>query len=314
MMTRIAIVCAWPKSDPAAHELLAVRRPGVRLETLESRSLGLRVPGGVTADGAPLQYDAYLVRSLNPWGCIQVQYDLIELLSLSGYPVINQPHALSLAESKLQTSYLLAQAGIPTPRTVVAPDGAAAEAALAEFGRGVVKPIYGALGEGLLLLTAGQDEERLKKYAEDGPVYIQEYLPAGWRDLRILVLGGRMLTAAYREAAPGEWRANVSQGGRCVPCEPSRELVSLAIEAARVVGLDYAGVDLIEGPHGYLVVEVNGSPGWQGVAQATGCDVAGALVDYVVGAAQAKREPHVNANDQEYAGSAAAGAGESMSH
>ena len=286
-MIQIAVVSARPRRDPAVQALLAVRRRGVELRALDPSHLGLRVPGGVTARRAPLRASVWLVRRLNHAGSVDVQFDLLELAEWQGFRLINPPRGLSISESKLQTTFLLARDGIRTPRTVTATTLAEARAALAEFGQAVLKPIYGSLGEGLLRLAAGADDGMLRRALRAGPVYLQEYLPSGARDLRILVLGGEVLGAIYREAPPGEWRANISQGGRCVACTPPAEAVDAAVRATRLLGLDYAGVDLIAGPGGWHVIEVNGSPGWQALAEATGRDVASALVDYAVRVARA---------------------------
>jgi RimK family alpha-L-glutamate ligase len=102
----------------------------------------------------------------------------------------------------------------------------------------------------------------------------------GGRDVRAFVVGGRVLGAIERAAADGDWRANVARGASAHPRELSSEWAQLAIQAADIVGADYAGVDLIQGREGSVfVLEVNGIPGWQGLQQATGIDVAAAIVD-----------------------------------
>lgn len=267
--------------------LLAVRRRGVELRALDPSHLGLRVPGGVTARRAPLRASVWLVRRLDRTGDVDVQFDLLELAEWQGFRLINPPRGLAISESKLQTTFLLARAGIRTPRTIAVTTLAEARAALAELGQAVLKPIYGSLGEGLLRLDRSVDDGFLRRALRAGPLYLQEYLPNGARDLRILVVGEEVLGAIYREAPPGEWRANLSQGARCVACVPPAEAADAAVRATRLLGLDYAGVDLIAGPNGWNVIEVNGSPGWQALAEATGLDVAGALVDYAVRVARA---------------------------
>jgi RimK family alpha-L-glutamate ligase len=110
--------------------------------------------------------------------------------------------------------------------------------------------------------------------------YLQEALPHDGRDLRALVVGGRVLAAIERVGSG--WRANLARGARARATELSAEQERLCMEAAEVLGVDYAGVDLLRAADGHeYVLELNGIPGWRGLQEATGDDVAGALVEHV---------------------------------
>ncbi|HEU4751829.1 MAG TPA: RimK family alpha-L-glutamate ligase, partial [Armatimonadota bacterium] len=242
--------------------------------------------GGVRwgAGAGMFPFDALLLRRLHPDRCHDVQFDLLEILEREGVLLINRPSAVSLAESKLQTTALLARAGVPVPRTVLAQEPGEAQEALRAFGQAVLKPVYGALGNDVVRADASAERgwlaERLRAH---GGLYVQEYIPGGESDIRALVVGDRVLAAMRRIPAPGEWRANIQRGAKGVPVRLSPAVERLAVRAARVLGLDYTGVDLIRSERGPLVIELNGAPGWQGLEAATGCDVPGALIDYTLG-------------------------------
>jgi ribosomal protein S6--L-glutamate ligase len=110
--------------------------------------------------------------------------------------------------------------------------------------------------------------------------------------VRLFVVGGRVLGAIERTAAPGDWRTNVARGGIARPIDPSSQWQECALAAAQAVGADYAGVDLLVSRTGDVyVLEVNGIPGWKGLQGATGLDVAAAIVQQVETRVAARLEP-----------------------
>jgi tetrahydromethanopterin:alpha-L-glutamate ligase len=183
------------------------------------------------------------------------------------------------------SSILLHRAGIPTPPTCVAEAQAEARAFLeAETAAGhevVAKPLFGSLGVGLRRLGAGMD---LPDLALCGGVwYLQRYIETGpgeggWRDFRVLVVGGVTAAAMVRHGT--SWVGNVAQGARCEPSHPDPELERLAVAACAAVGADHAGVDLVRDSAGrLLVLEVNGIPGWRGLQGTTPIDLADLVVE-----------------------------------
>jgi ribosomal protein S6--L-glutamate ligase len=113
--------------------------------------------------------------------------------------------------------------------------------------------------------------------------YVQRAVNHDGRDVRVFVVGGRVLGAIERRTSDGGWRTNVSRGGSARPFELPPAWEQLALRAAAAIGADYAGVDLLPSREGTVfVLEVNGIPGWQGLQHATGLDVAGALVEHLV--------------------------------
>ncbi len=204
-----------------------------------------------------------------------------------GVPTVNDPSVLELAGDKIRTSLRLAEARVPTPRTVVALSPEAAPAALRTIGYpAVLKPAVGSWGR--LMARVGSEEEASQiiehKSALASPVhsifYVQEYIEKPDRDLRAFVVGDEVIAAMYRYSS--EWRTNAARGGRVEAAPLTEELVDLSRRAARAVGGGVLAVDLMESPRGLVVHEVNPTPEFKALAGATGVDIAGKIVDYAV--------------------------------
>lgn len=297
-MYRIAIVTSCLNRDWASQELLDAANQlaeGAAVDPIafEMRSDG---PPYLTVHAEPSDsYDAYIPRGFNRQGEIDYQYEIFELLQQQGSLVINSPAAISLAESKAQTTFMLRQAGLPVPRTLVTQDLGQAIAAVKEYGMAVVKPLYGSHGLGIERLTSEISDEILPDFMDrHRVVYVQEYIPNDGRDIRAFVIGDEIPAAMYRIAREGEWRTNVHQGSRCEACELTPEIHEMCLAAARLAGLDYTGVDVMEGPDGPVILELNGTPSWYGLFEATGRNVAIDVVGHILGmleAGQFARQP-----------------------
>lgn len=239
--------------------------------------------------------DVIVVRGM-PVGSLEevvFRMDLLARLAARGTIVANSPRGLEIAIDKYLSLARLAAAGLPVPHTVVAQDPATIEAAWQGFGRDcVAKPLFGSCGRGLVRVadtTAVADLCRRYAPAGDsggppaagGVAYLQEFVPHhGW-DVRVLLVGDEAF-AIRRVAADGEWRTNLSVGGRGVPFTPPAEWLDLARRAAAVAEAGIAGVDLLPARDGrVLVLEVNAVPGWRGLESATGVDVAARVAGYL---------------------------------
>jgi len=236
--------------------------------------------------------DAVLARIIPNGSLEQVIFrvDALHWLEKRGVPVINSPRAIERTVDKFYTSALLSENGIPTPETVVCEDFATAMTVVRDMGDVIVKPIFGSMGHGLVRISDPDVAFRVLRPLEQTRTvyYIQRVVDHASRDIRAFVIGGRVLGAIERQAPDGDWRTNVSRGGNARPIELCDHDCQLAIRAAAAVGADYAGVDLLHSRDGdAYVIEVNGIPGWQGLQQATGIDVAGAIADLVAGRMQA---------------------------
>ena len=211
--------------------------------------------------------------------------DLLHRLQASGVRVLNPPRAVEICVDKYLATALLEAAGLRVPPTVVCQH---AEAALEAFetlgGDVVVKPLFGSEGRGMVRLSDPEMAWRTFRTLErtQAVLYLQRFIRhPGW-DLRIFVVGGRVLTAMRRRSR-GDWRTNVAQGGSAEPTRLGPEEERLALRAAAALGAPLAGVDLLPGPGGeWYVLEVNAVPGWRALAPATGVDVAAAVVRFLV--------------------------------
>ena len=198
--------------------------------------------------------------------------------------MVNSINAVLTAVDKFETSYRLQQAGVPTPAVVVAQEPVLAEEVLGRWGRAVVKPLFGSLGLGIELLENTEEGRAMLPTLLErfGAIYLQEFVPAEGHDIRAFVVGTRVAASIRRIAQPGEWRTNIHRGAEPDPCELDDATAALAVRAAQAIGLDYTGVDILEGPDGPMVIEVNGNPLWQGVLQATKRNMADDIMAWVV--------------------------------
>src|SRR5881296_98742 len=203
-----------------------------------------------------------------------------------GVPTVNPYEVVALCGDKVLASVRLAEAGVPTPRVVVALTPEAALKALDEIGYpAVLKPPIGSWGRLMAKVDDAEEAEQIieHKSALGSPnhsiFYVQEYVPKPERDLRVFVVGDEVVAAMYRFSK--EWRTNAARGATTEPLVPSPELSELALRASEAVGGGVLAVDLMESPKGLLVHEVNPTPEFKALTAATGIDVAGKVVDYV---------------------------------
>ncbi len=246
-----------------------------------------RVSAGVAAEAGSLtNFDAVIVRTMPPGSLEQVVFrmDVLQRLQARGVAVLNSPRALETCVDKYLASACLESAGLPVPPTIVCQDAETALAAFEQLGGDViVKPLFGSEGRGMVRVSDPELAWRTFRTLERTQcvLYLQQMIHhPGW-DLRVFVLGDRVLSAMRRHARDG-WRTNIAQGGRAEPVSVTAEEERLALEAARAVGAAAAGVDLLPGPDGrWYVLEVNAVPGWRALAPVTGVDVALELVRFL---------------------------------
>lgn len=179
------------------------------------------------------------------------QFEVCNALSVSNR-VINTPMAIFTCASKVLTSTLLSRNGIPTPRTFFTSSKKTASEIIGRLGEAVIKPVYGYDGNGIFLI-------RSPEQLGEPPYYLQEYVPND-RDFRVFVIDGEAVGAISR--ASDSLTHNIHQGGSGRPVEIDSRMAELAGSAARAVGADYAGVDLLPMGDDYCVLEVNGTPNW----------------------------------------------------
>lgn len=260
----------------------------VRLEIVDPSEIGvdlLRDRLRLRRRGTALPpYDAAIFRRVSPHGSFDFQIQILREWERILPVAINKVDPMLMAMDKLAVAVRLQEAGLPIPATVAVPDSKSAEELVRREGLAVAKPVFGSMGEGIQLWRDVPDLRRIiaEYLHEYGAVLLQEFVPSGGRDVRVFVVGRQAIAACTRTAQAGEWRTNIAQGGIPDLIEVTPELARLAVGAAEAVGLDYTGVDLIEGPSGWKVLEVNGSPSFLGLSRATGKDMARIILEYVV--------------------------------
>lgn len=242
-------------------------------------------PAALTSGGVSLLHmDAVLARIIPNGSLEQIIYrvDALHWIERHGVVVMNPPRAIERCVDKFYTDALLREAGLPTPETVVCEGIDAAMAAVRAMGDVIVKPIFGSMGQGLVRVSNPDVAFRVFRALEGARTvfYVQRAIGDGGRDVRVFVVGGTVIGAIERRAPAGEWRSNVARGARAVPVAVPDTWAAIARRAAAAVGAEYAGVDLLPAQDGSVfVLEINGIPGWRGLQEATGVDVAGAIVD-----------------------------------
>ena len=243
--------------------------------------------GGVTNGGRLLAGARAVLPRIIPSGSLeQIIYrvDTLHRLEEDGVRVMNSARAIERTVDKAWTSAILAQGDLPTPETVICERAEDAFEAFRALGQDVVvKPLFGSMGLGMSRVSDEDMAWRVFRVIETvrGVYYLQRFVPHEGRDIRAFVVGDRVLGAMQR-TAPG-WRTNFSRGGKAAPVDLPAEWANLAVRAAQLVGAEYAGVDLLPSTDGPVyVLEVNGIPGWEGLQQATGIDVAGAVIEQLL--------------------------------
>jgi ribosomal protein S6--L-glutamate ligase len=204
---------------------------------------------------------------------------------LGSYP-LNESVAITRARDKLRSMQILAREGIDLPITGFAhsPDDTADLIALVGGAPLVVKLVEGTQGIGVVLAETHQAAESVIDAFRglNAHILVQEYIrEANGCDIRLLVIGKKVVAAIERQAKPGEFRSNLHRGGIARKVNITAQERDIAIRAAMALGLDVAGVDILRAERGPLVMEVNASPGLEGIEGITGLDIAGLMIDYI---------------------------------
>lgn len=201
------------------------------------------------------------------------------------YP-LNESVAINRSRDKLRSLQLLSRRGIGLPVTGFAnkPDDVKEVIKLVGGAPVVVKLLEGTQGIGVVLAETQKAAESVIEgfMGLKANILVQEFIKeAGGADIRCLVVGGKVVAAMKRQGAPGEFRSNLHRGGSAHLIKITPEERSTAVRAARIMGLNVAGVDLLRSNHGPVVMEVNSSPGLEGIESASGKDVAGMIIKFI---------------------------------
>jgi ribosomal protein S6--L-glutamate ligase len=197
-----------------------------------------------------------------------------------------ESQALVRSRDKLRSLQLLAKAGIGMPKTAFASAPKNIDNVLEQVGGApvVIKLLEGTQGIGVILAETHKSAKSVIEsfLALKANILVQEFIKeAGGADIRAFIVDGKIVGAMKRQGLPGEFRSNLHRGGSANVIELTKEERETAIKAAKKLGLAIAGVDMLQSSRGPLVMEVNSSPGLEGIEGATGVDIAGKIIEYV---------------------------------
>ncbi|CAN5240650.1 RimK family alpha-L-glutamate ligase [soil metagenome] len=235
--------------------------------------------------GKPLsEYDAIIPRignSITYFGTAVVrQFEQMDVYTP------NTANGISNARDKLRATQILSRHNIAMPATTFVRNRADVRPAIERVGGApvVIKLLEGTQGIGVILAPEVKVAEAIIEtlHSTNQNVLIQHFVrESRGRDIRALVVGDRVVAAMRRTAVGDEFRSNVHRGGSVEPVEITAEYEQAAVRSAQIMGLKVAGVDMLEGADGPLVMEVNSSPGLEGIETATNLDIAGAIIDHI---------------------------------
>jgi ribosomal protein S6--L-glutamate ligase len=235
--------------------------------------------------GQPLEnFDAIIPRigaSKTFYGTAVVrQFEVMDVFSP------NQSQAISRSRDKLRSMQILAREGVGLPITGFAHATQDIDGLIEMVGGAplVIKLLEGTQGIGVVLAETYQAAKSVIEAFRglDANILVQEFIKeAGGADLRCFVVGDQVIAGMKRQSAEGEFRSNLHRGGNAEEALLSPEEIDTAIRAAQAMGLKIAGVDLLRSNHGPVVMEVNSSPGLEGIESATGIDVAGKIIEFI---------------------------------
>jgi ribosomal protein S6--L-glutamate ligase len=223
---------------------------------------------------------------------------VVRQFEMMGVYSVNGSQAISRARDKLRSLQILSRKGIGLPVTAFAHSTKDVRGVIAAVGGAplIIKLLEGTQGIGVVLAETEKAAESVIDAFRglNANILVQEYIAeAEGTDLRCFVVGNRVVAAMKRHAAPGEFRSNLHRGGTAERVKLTPEERSTALSASKAMGLRVAGVDIMRSRHGAVVIEVNASPGLEGIEAATDKDVAGLIIEYVASHAGAPgREDH----------------------
>jgi ribosomal protein S6--L-glutamate ligase len=234
--------------------------------------------------GTNLKYDAIIPRigaKHTFYGtAVVLQFEMMGVFSVNG------SQAITRSRNKLRTLQILAREGVGLPTTSFAHSSKDIKGIINEVNGAplVVKLLEGTQGTGVVLAETKKAAESLIAAFRElkANILIQDYIQESeGSDIRAFVVGGKVVASMRRRAAPGDFRSNLHKGGIAEKVKLNPDERKIALKSAKVVGLNVAGVDIIRSDHGPLVLEINSSPGLEGIEKISGKDVAGEIIQFI---------------------------------
>lgn len=285
---KLAILSCGPKAYSTIRLKEAAQQRGHNVKVLNTLKFAIDLQKGVPdlyfRQKALSDYDAVLPRigaSITYFGTAVVrQFQEMDVFCA------NTAHGINNSRDKLRSLQILSRHHIGIPRTTFVRDKKDVLPAIERVGGApvIIKLIEGTQGIGVLLAETVKAAESIIELLQSQKqnVLIQKFVAESkGKDIRAFVVGDRVVAAMRRVAQGQEFRSNVHRGGIAEQVELSDEYIETAVRSAQILGLRVAGVDMLEGANGPQIMEVNSSPGLEGIETCTGLDVAGAVIDYI---------------------------------
>lgn len=246
----------------------------------------------------PVELCDVLVPRLQLSSRIDLEVSIIKQFQLLKVPVVNGYLPTTIAKNKLRTQQVLTTKGIPVPKTVVVRKFEYLDNAIESVGGYpvVLKAPFGSYGCGVVIVESRRSLlsalDMFMRTMSSTVLMIQEYVSeAEGSDYRIFVVDGKIVASMKRQAKEGDFRSNLHLGGQASVVDLTKKEISVAIKATKAIGLQVAGVDILRSKNGPIVMEVNCNPGFTGLQDVTGIDVAKHIVEFAVKYAKAKKFP-----------------------
>ena len=216
------------------------------------------------------------------------------LLESRGARLFNSPSAIELSDDKYLTYLALKKAKLPLPETVAAPMtyhniGYREDFGfIGEYGKRlgypmVIKEVFGSFGEQVYLAESHEAAIEIIRKTDCRPVIFQKFISySSGRDIRINIVGGKAVASMERRSENGDFRANLTIGGKMKKITPDEKAIKLATEACRALGLDFGGGDLLYTENGYLICEVNSNAHFKNIMELTGVNIADKIFEYIL--------------------------------
>ena len=285
---KIAMLARNPKLYSHQRLLEAAEQRGHELRILNT----LRCTMNITSHRPSILYNGETLKGFDAVipriGASITHYGLAVLrqFEMMGVWPLNESVAVGRSRDKLRSMQIFAKHGLGLPVTAFAHDPKQTDEVLKIVGGApaVIKLLEGTQGIGVVL---GETNNSAKSVIEafrglNVNILVQEFIKeAGSSDIRIFVVGGKVVAAMMRTGAAGDFRSNLHRGGLAKMVKITPEERSTALRAAKVMGLNVAGVDILRSNHGPVIMEVNSSPGLEGIENATGKDVAGQIIEFI---------------------------------
>ena len=284
-------------STQTALELLteAARKQDHELRTICDQDCQMKFDGkaGLLIKGHPIEEISVVFVRANLGGAkLMFRRCIIHQLELVGITVINKEEAVMNAKNKVRNLQVLCEHNIPVPKTYVINNASDLDSALRDMGKFplILKSPSGSQGKGVAIIESKRGlKSIIDMFDPNNPLIIQKYVKESkGKDVRVFVVGNRIVGAMERvTTCRGEFRSNFHLGGKVLVTDLSDDEKTLAVAAAKACSLDVAGVDILRTKEGPKVIEVNANPGLEGITLATGKDIAGEIIQYMVSIAKA---------------------------